>query len=1006
MRLPPLTAPVVLLLLAAPPRIARAQSLEVDDAPGAIAIERMAIDATVDAGVARVEVDQTFRNTTATVREGRYRFLLPEDAVLGAFSMWMDGKEKQGRILDSREARGVYDAIVRSKRDPGLLEQIGWREFRVNVFPIPANGTVRVRLGYAHVVGDEGAMERLEVPLPKEGAVGELRLHASVAAGPAIVAVDCPSHRAATTDEAPRDGCYVVDWSGRGVAPSGPFVVHAITRRREAASDFDVTLLASRPPASGADEAGWFVARIVPRVAARDASAPAIARDLVFVVDVSGSMSGRKIEQARAALLAGLATLRPHDRFDVVAFSGAVDSLGGGRLLDATPANLERASAMARGLDASGATDVDGALTAALASRASERDRFAAIVLLTDGDPTAGITSPDRIVDRWSAGRGASRLFAFGVGDDVKDFLLTRLAREGRGDARYVAEGDDLERPLATLFERVRTPLLIDPTLDVDAGEVTLLQREPRVLPDLFAGRALVVSGRYGGSGRALFRLRGRSDGRDVVVDVPIDFPATTPDRPHVAQLWAKARVSRLVDDLRAGDSGAKSAELVDEIRSLGLRHQLVTPYTSFLVVEDGQRVARGDGAADEERVPATAEPLDRNAVALDDADGGSPIGVGSFGRGSVGHHGSGSSAFFAARRAGGGASVRATRRAAEPASDPLGADLAASLLWVQRHQGADGSWDAHAFGANCSGAPDACDTPGPADHAVETTGLALLAFTGAGETHQGGTFRTSVARGVAWLLAKQQDDGLLVARDAPDAARQHAIAALALAELHAMTADDALLRLPVNRAVAAAVALRAADGAWRRADGSLDLETTAWMALLLRTAAATPLAIGVTELTRTAAAIAPLCDDATGAVALPASGAPLSSDGATAAALLVRLLARTDGEVAPFVAAATRRLTSRSPRPGADSPRHDPVGWHLAAYALALVDGRRSPQLARERAAGGDFVERERQRCAFGSSRPPGAETTRLGRLQSTLLLTLADEAHLRVLPSFVQKH
>jgi hypothetical protein len=116
-----------------------AQRLEIggpNAGSGAIRIEIDRIDAKVEEGVANVTVDETFRNTTGQILEGVYRFQLPEDAVIGAFSMWMGGVEKRGRVLESAEARRTYDAIVRKQKDPGLLEQVGWREFRVNVYPI------------------------------------------------------------------------------------------------------------------------------------------------------------------------------------------------------------------------------------------------------------------------------------------------------------------------------------------------------------------------------------------------------------------------------------------------------------------------------------------------------------------------------------------------------------------------------------------------------------------------------------------------------------------------------------------------------------------------------------------------------------------------------------------------------------------------------------------------------------------------------------------------------
>jgi Ca-activated chloride channel family protein len=557
---------------------------------GAVKIEIDRIDAKVEEGVANVTVDETFRNTTGQVLEGVYRFQLPEDAVIGAFSMWMGGVEKRGRVLEAAKARQTYDAIVRKQKDPGLLEQVGWREFRVNVYPIPKFDTVRVKLEYSHVVRDDLALQTLEIPLPtKCGAIGDLRVHVTVAAAHGLSGLDCPSHPQALLKVSAEQA--EASFSADGATPAGPFVVRAIPRRE----GFDVALLADR--ASDASE-GWFIARIVPKLAAP----PAIPRDVAFVIDRSGSMQGKKIEQARAALLAGLDTLKPGDRFDVISFSSDVTSLGEGRWLEVTAENLARARRAARDIAATGGTNIADALKTATRPRGADgAGRLAAVVFLTDGDPTVGETVPERILAAWRQESAGTRLFAFGVGNDVKDFLLTKLAVEGRGDARYVREDENLEVPLGALFERLRTPLLIDPQVEVEsAGDtVAVLDREPRRLPDLFQGRALLVCGRYRGAGKAVLHLSGNSGGESISVDVPVEFPKTTPRRDFVAQIWAKTRVERLLDDLRV--SGG-NAEIKNEVLSLGLAHQLVTPYTSFLVVEDNVRLADGGAAPREGR--------------------------------------------------------------------------------------------------------------------------------------------------------------------------------------------------------------------------------------------------------------------------------------------------------------------------------------------------------------------------------------------------------------------
>ncbi|MBL8842109.1 MAG: HEAT repeat domain-containing protein [Planctomycetes bacterium] len=602
---PPLAA---LALLAAPLAAPLpAQSLTLRD--GLVRIEEFHAAAVVEEGVARVVVEETFRNTTDRVQEGVFRFQLPEDAVIGAFSMWMAGREQQGKVLEAKEARATYDAIVRKQKDPGLLEQVGWRDFRVNVFPIPARDTVRIKLSYAHVVRDDLGLETLEIPLPHDaGAVGDLQVHATWHAQRGLAGLDSPSHPDAKLSvvEGGREGCGEARFASDGVVPVRRFELRALPRR----DGFDLALLAHRP--AGAEE-GFFLARVVPRLAAP----PRIGRDLVFVVDRSGSMAGVKLEQARAALLAGLATLKPGDRFDVVSFSSDVTSLartlGRRGLLDVSSAHVSAARQAAAELDATGGTNIQEALLTALKGFEPAPERLAAIVFLTDGDPTVGETQPERLLAAWRAACGSTRLFAFGVGNGVKEFLLSKLASEGRGAARYVEEGDDLEVPLAALYERLKTPLLLEPTFEIEGAGITVLDREPRRLPDLCQQRALLIAGRYRGSGAARLHLRGIGEQGRVDLVVPIELPAATPARPHVAQLWAKTRVERLLDDLRIG---GPNAEIADEVKRLGLDHALVTPYTSFLVLEpqplaaanDATRRTVDDGTT-HDRLPADSVP-------------------------------------------------------------------------------------------------------------------------------------------------------------------------------------------------------------------------------------------------------------------------------------------------------------------------------------------------------------------------------------------------------------
>jgi Ca-activated chloride channel family protein len=953
---------VLFVGLAAP---AFAQGLELRSG-GPVRIEIARVEARVEEGVARVEVDETFRNATDAVQEGVYRFKLPEEAVVGAFSMWMEGKEKRGRVMEATAARATYESIVRRRRDPGLLEQVGWREFAVRVFPIPARDTVRVRLVYSHVVRDDLGLQTLEIPLPERcGAVGDLRVHAVVDAAHGLSTCDCPSHRDAKLEVAASRA--EATYCGDGVEPRGPFVLRMAASR----TGFDVTLLAARDDGA---ERGWFVARIVPKLSAP----PPIARDLVFVVDRSGSMGGRKIEQARAALIAGLATLKPGDRFDVVSFANDVTSLGEGRLLAANDENLARARRAAADLSASGGTAISAALTAAIGLNGGDAQRLFAVVFLTDGDPTVGETDPDRILANFRKSAGTTRLFAFGVGSDVKDFLLTKLAVEGRGDARYVREDENLEVPLAALFDRVKTPLLLDPVVEVDGDGVEVSEREPRRLPDLYQGRALVVAGCFKGSGAARFHLRGRSGTDEVKVDVPVEFPASTPARPHVAQIWAKARVDRLLDDMRAL---GPNEEMRRELLALGLTHQLVTPLTSFLVLEDGAKAADSGAPAARQNAASADEGSTFNGdpTALSDlpsgATGGTSIGVG------AGHRGSGASA-FAGRRAGGGGrgagGVRGPAMATASASLPF-------LDWFRHHQSPDGRFDSRGFTDQCPSVK--CSGAGEAGGDVAATGLALLAILGHGENHATTAEDSTVTRGLRWLRSVQDDEGCFAPRSAPRLLLQHAVAALAVAEDEAISGSLAFERV-CDRAVHFALQSRTPGGAWNLASGGIDFETTAWMVLFLHSAKEAGHEVDASVFEEVAHAIELLTDPATGRVTATKDpgGGTRQEEFAIAVAILVRSLVGKSIDSDPSIQHGVKLLSSRPPVWDLDAGAIDLTYWQFATFALSQVGGDswkrwgatlRTPVFEQEQTLSDSEP--------YGSFDPVGPGTAALGRIGAT---------------------
>jgi Ca-activated chloride channel family protein len=304
-------------------------------------------------------------------------------------------------------------------------------------------------------------------------------------------------------------------------------------------------------------------------------------RDVTLVLDVSGSMSGRKLAQAKAAGGQVLGTLTSGDRFRIIDFSTDVRTFRDD-FVAATAPNVRDAQRYLDALEAQGSTNISGALDEALHAQSPD-DRLPLVLFLTDGAPTVGETQPDAIAAMAAKERGRARVFTFGVGADVNAALVERLALEAHGTATFVRPDEDVERAVSIVASRLTDPIVTDLRLRADGV------RLDRVLPaggvDLFAGQDLVLLARYSGDGGATLRFSGRSANGPVEWTQRVSFPDRERGNAFVPRLWATQRVGWLAAEKRRGGD---SREIDDEIRTLGERYAIPTEFTSYLVQEPG----------------------------------------------------------------------------------------------------------------------------------------------------------------------------------------------------------------------------------------------------------------------------------------------------------------------------------------------------------------------------------------------------------------------------------
>jgi Ca-activated chloride channel family protein len=544
------------------------------------------VEVNIDGQKAVTRVDQEFFNPNGATLEGEYLFPIPAGAHIDRFTMRVGDRDLEAELLDAGKAREIYERIVREQRDPALLEYTGRPAFRVRIFPIEARAGKRVQLKYTELLRNDGGMISYLYPLNTEKFSAQPLKRASirvqVAQASPLRAIYSPSHPVDIRRDGDRRA--MVGWETADARPDRDFQLLLST----AESEVGVSLVAQK--AGGED--GWFLLLASPGAEGMRPGERANPKDVVFVLDTSGSMAGKKLEQAQKALTFCIENLNDGDRFEVLRFATETETCFD-RLADAGRDERKRARAWIEGLRPIGGTAIHEALQRAMGLRPKGKERPFVVIFLTDGQPTVGETGEDRIVASVAperlegGGSGApARIFCFGIGTDVNTHLLDKIAERTRAATQFVLPEEDLEVKVSSFFTKIREPLLTDLRIEWPAG-VRVSQMYPNPLPDLFRGDQLVVTGRYSGSGEGEIVLDGTLNGQPRRMLQRVHFPDSARGNEFVPQLWATRRVGWLLDEIRLR---GESRELREEVVDLARRFAIVTPYTSYLIVEDEAR--------------------------------------------------------------------------------------------------------------------------------------------------------------------------------------------------------------------------------------------------------------------------------------------------------------------------------------------------------------------------------------------------------------------------------
>ena len=536
-----------------------------DDIGPDVVVESYRLEAVIEDGVATTRVTQVLRNDSDFTAEGVFLFPLPAEAAVTGLTLWIDGEPVSGEVLDGEAARRTYEDIVRRTLDPALLEFVDDGLLRLSVFPIPADSTRTVEIEYRQALASDGGLVRYRAPLAAEhnAEIEDISARVEIRDDDGVMAVHSPTHDVSI--DRPDDKTAIVGFEGDGSDP-GEFVLYHSTD----AGPISLDVITYH-----GDGEGYFLLLVSPGLATAQ---EVVAKDVVLVLDTSGSMEGEKFAQAQDAARFVLDNLNPADRFEVIAFNTGTDAYAGA-LQPASEASMART--WIGSLSAGGSTNIDLALREAFALDSRERPLY--VIFLTDGLPTEGVTDTPEILERLEDRRSDTvSVFAFGVGYDVDTLLLDSIALGHHGTTTYVAPSEDIDSAVESLYSKVASPVMTGIAIEVEGVDVSDIHPAP--LPDVFSGGQLVAVGRYEEPGEATIVLRGTVRGEPTTRTFDNVSFGGEGGEDSVPRLWATRKIGDLLRKIRLE---GPDEETIDQIVRLSIRWGIVTPYTSYLVTDD-----------------------------------------------------------------------------------------------------------------------------------------------------------------------------------------------------------------------------------------------------------------------------------------------------------------------------------------------------------------------------------------------------------------------------------
>lgn len=547
---------------------------------GVLEVKEHEIQVTINNGVAVTHVTQVFHNTENRQVEALYTFPVPKGASVANFSMWINGKEMIGEVLEKQRAREIYNSYKQKRQDPGLLEQKDYKTFEMRIFPINAGADQKVQISYYQELDVDHDRAVYVYPLATVSrrdvaskVSGKFSMNMDIRSAIPIVKVESPSHgdQFVTADHS--ENFKQISMEAVGGSLASDMVISYDMARPKTGID----LITSRQ--SGED--GYFLMTLS---TGKELESLNTGMDYVFVMDISGSMEHEgKLLMSKNSVEAFIAELGKEDHFEILTFNIAVNALFSG-LRPASEDMKQQAENFMRTKRAAGSTVLAPAITAAY--KYARTDRTLNVVILSDGMTEQ--TERQTLLQLIASRPRNCRVFCIGIGNEINRPLLDQMAEDSGGLAAYLSHGDNFQKQAKAFRRKLMRPVATD--LAIEIAGVKTYDIEPMKLPNLYHGSPLRIYGRYSGSGEANIILHGSVQGIELKQSVKLRFPDQDVDNPEIERMWAWKRIDQL---LKEADRKGSRNDVLDQIVKLGEDYSIVTEYTSFLVLENDAEYQR-----------------------------------------------------------------------------------------------------------------------------------------------------------------------------------------------------------------------------------------------------------------------------------------------------------------------------------------------------------------------------------------------------------------------------